>query len=168
MYKVLFTVVLFVLIPVLVFSQTARDFTLDNIDSVQISLSDYIGEKIIILDFWASWCVPCTRLLPELQKIKNEFDIVEVIAVSIDNPRSVNRARSMIRSQGYDIVTVYDSNHDVKELYRVTDIPRTFIIDLDGKIVYDHTGFSRGDEKEIHSIISKLVADSEVEDEEKN
>lgn len=126
-----------------------RDFSLPDMNDRQVSLYDYVGEEIVIIDFWASWCAPCMRLMPELDKIHNENDGVTVITISIDNPRSVSRAKSIVRSQNYSMITLFDTNQEIAQRFQVTSVPHTFVIGYDGEIFYEHTGYTRGDEEEL-------------------
>lgn len=147
-------------------SEQVQDFTLPDINNNNVNISDYLGDSIIVLDFWASWCAPCMRLLPELEKIHQEYDEVTVITVSIDNPRSVNRAKSLLRSQRYTFISLFDTNQDVMSRFQVTTVPHTYLIDLEGEIVYDHTGYTRGDEDELIRKIEEQIALMEREVEE--
>ncbi len=137
-------------------AELARDFTLLDINDREISLyDDIIGDQIIIIDFWASWCVPCMRYMPELEKINNEYDEILVVGISIDNPRSVNRAKSLIRSQKYTMINLFDTNQEVMERYQVTTVPHTFVLGYNGEIIFEHTGYSRGDEDKLIEIIQE-------------
>ncbi len=138
---------------------TAADFVLPDINNQQIRLSDYIGKQLIIVDFWASWCSPCLRLLPELDKIHKEYDEVVVMAINIDTPRALNRAKRHIRSNRFSILSLYDTNKEVMERFQVTDIPHTFLIGLEGEIVYDHIGYTRGDEEMLVEAINQYLTD---------
>ena len=138
-------------------SEPIQDFTLPDINNQNVSISEFIGEKLIVIDFWASWCAPCMRLLPELEKIHREYDQVEVITISIDNPRSVSRAKSLIRSQRYSFLSLYDTNQEVMNRFQVTTVPHTFLINIDGEIVYEHSGYSRGDEEKLITEIEKQL-----------
>ncbi len=142
---------------------TVRNFSLPDINDREVSLYDYVGEEVVIMDFWASWCAPCMRLMPELDKIHNEHEGVTVIAISIDNPRSINRAKSMIRSQNYSMVALFDTNQEIAQRFQVTSVPHTFVIGYDGEIIYEHTGYSRGDEEELLEKVLEYKAKSDNE-----
>lgn len=134
-----------------------NDFTLPDIDNNEVRLADLVGEGIIILDFWATWCQPCMRLMPELDKINQDYEEVQIIGVNVDNPRSMNRAKSLVRSNRYSFQTLYDTNQDVMKKYQVTSIPHTIMIDREGKVVYEHIGYQRGDEKELREKIEEQL-----------
>lgn len=130
-------------------AEPVRDFTLPDMNDRPFSLSSILGEQIIIIDFWATWCAPCMRLMPELEKIHKENDDITVLMISIDNPRAVSRAKSHIRSQKFTMTALFDTNREISNRFQVTDIPHTFVIGYDGSIIYEHTGYVRGDEEEL-------------------
>ena len=74
MKKVLLIIWLSLFCTVPVFSQNAIDFSLKDIDGNSMRLSDYIGEHIILIDFWATWCVPCVKELPHFQKFHDKYE----------------------------------------------------------------------------------------------
>ncbi len=109
-------------------------FSLASLDGEPTSLSDYRG-RLVILDFWASWCVPCRLSMPSLEEMAHEFgEDVVLIGISLD--RSESEARSYVDSRGYvDLVALYGSLNEARRVasdYGVLGIPRTFVIDREG------------------------------------
>ena len=160
--KHLTLIAILTLTAVFSFAGPVRDFTLPDIDDQNVSLSDYMGDYIIILDFWASWCAPCMRLMPELEKIHSDYEDIKVIGISIDNPRSINRAKTLVRSQKYTMVSLFDPEQEIMDRFQVTSVPHTFIIGYDGEIIYEHTGYNRGDEEEFLEVINQYKASQEA------
>jgi len=112
----------------------APSFSLPTLDGAPISLSDYAG-RVVILDFWASWCVPCRLSMPSLEAMaRNLGDEVVLVGVSLD--RTETDARSYVISRDYsDLVPLYGSLTQARAVagdYGVLGIPRTFVIDRDG------------------------------------
>ena len=156
-FKLLIVLSMF-LFTALLNSEPVQPFSLPDINNENVNISEFMGDNLIVLDFWASWCAPCMRLLPELDKIDQDFDNVKVITISIDNPRSVSRAKSLIRSQRYNFLTLFDTDQEIMKRFQVTSVPHTFLIDMEGKVVYEHTGYTRGDEEKLIAEIQRHLS----------
>jgi len=120
--------------------QQAPDFTLPTLAGNPVSLSDYRG-RVVLLDFWASWCIPCRLTMPVLEKLSRQYPEIVLLGVSLDRSRS--DAVAYLDSQDESsLVAVYGSlsaASSVSQLYAVTGIPRTFLIDREGIVRFaDH------------------------------
>ena len=144
----------------------AGDFKLENLEGKQVKLSDYLGQGLVIVDFWATWCVPCLNGLPKLDELHRKYDNVNVLAISTDKPRDKSEAITLIKSNQFQFQTLFDPNKIVQKQFNVTSIPRTFIFAPDGTILYDHTGYQRGDEKHYEEVIIKWLEEQEECEEE--
>lgn len=122
-------------------AKLAHDFTLKDLKGQQVSLSDYRDRKVVILDFWATWCGPCRMTMPALQSFGKKYaNKVEVL--SINQMEDPERVASYIRSQSYTSLHVLlDRDGGVSKAYRVYGIPTLHIINLDGELCYTHVGF---------------------------
>ena len=137
------------------------NFTLEDIDGNTVKFSELLEKGPIILNFWASWCKPCMKELPILNNLKTKYDtLITVVCVSADRPRDFAKARSIIKSQKFSFLTLFDQNREVQKLFNITSIPRIFIISQDGEIIYDHTGYKRGDEKHLEEELIKMMSDT--------
>ena len=114
----------------------------------------------IIISFWATWCKPCKA---ELNTIAEEYDDwtnetgVKLIAVSIDDARSSTRVEPYINAQGWEYLVLLDPNGDLKRAMNVNNVPHTFLVDGNGKIVWDHNNYSPGDEEELYEELVKIA-----------
>ena len=120
--------------------QQAPDFTLPTLTGNPVSLSDYRG-RVVLLDFWASWCIPCRLTMPVLEDLSRQYPEIVLLGVSLDRSRSDAVAYLDSREES-SLIAVYGSlsaASSVSQLYAVTGIPRTFLIDRAGIVRFaDH------------------------------
>ena len=141
-------------------AQTLPDVKVENQEGKVISIRDVVDGTPMIISFWSTTCKPC---IMELNAINNnlpdwleEVDM-KVVAVSVDDARTVSRARAMTQGQGWDDYTcLYDKNQDFKRSMNVSLTPHTFIVDGKGNIVYSHSGYTPGSEEELFEKIKAL------------
>ena len=116
----------------------APDFTLQSMDGKEVKLSDYKGKKVY-LKFWASWCGPCKKSMPELMELAakedRDFEILSVIAPGLQGEKTIDQFPKWFEEQGYkDIPVLYDSKATTFQAYQIRSIPTEFLIDSNGKI----------------------------------
>ncbi len=119
--------------------QSAIDFSLSDLNGETVKLSDYQGQ-VVMVNFWASWCPPCTAELPTIQAFydAHKADGFVVLAVNAhENPADV---RGFINSKGFTFPVLLDSNAGVMNKYGIRALPMSFIIDKNGNIQYIHRG----------------------------
>jgi len=134
----------------------APDFSLYTLDGTEIKLSDYKG-KTVILDFWATWCPPCRRGIPDLISIKEKFkDDLVIIGISLDQPSTQKDLPSFIENYGINYPVVIGTMEVVAAYGNIQAIPTSFIIDKEGNIVNKHVGLVPKSQLvgEISSVIS--------------
>jgi peroxiredoxin len=159
-------ILVILLIIVMAFQLAAADkageFKLENLEGKQVKLSDFQEKGLVILDFWATWCVPCKNGLPKINELHEKYDNVNVLAINVDKPRKKSSAISHVKSNRFTFHTLFDPKKNVQKQFNVTNIPRTIIIDKDGTIIYDHTGYQRGDEKHYEEVIIKWLEEEQT------
>ena len=116
----------------------APDFTLQSMDGKEVKLSDCKGKKVY-LKFWASWCGPCKKSMPELMELAakpdRDFEILSVIAPGIQGEKTVEQFPQWFQDQGYkDIPVLYDTKATTFQAYQIRSIPTEYLIDSQGKI----------------------------------
>ena len=118
--------------------EKAPDFTAKDIKGKEVSLNQSLGEKVTIIDFWASWCMPCRKENPNMVALYKEFHAkgLNIVGVSLDND-----SKDWITAIAKDQLTwTHVSNlkqweDPIAKLYNVNQIPATFVLDKDGKII---------------------------------
>ena len=124
--------------------ELASDFTLMSLDGEPVTLSELRG-NVVVIDFWATWCSPCLKSFPNLHAAVNRHQDRGVVLLVVSLDKTAQRARDYLVENGYSTDNVLweslDAAREVKDLFRVVGIPRTFIIDRDGFIQYSgHPG----------------------------
>lgn len=136
------------------------DFVLPDLDGKPVMLSDHRG-KVILLNFWASWCPPCREEMPSLQKlyIKLKGRQFQLLTISLDddNPGAI---KAFMRKNGYSFKVLHDRNGEVASRYQIHAIPTTFLLDKKGKIVERTVGSRDWSEP---GMVKKIIALTGVE-----
>ncbi len=136
----------------------APDFTLKTLDGEEITLSQLKG-KVVMLDFWATWCAPCRESIPHLVKLYKNYheNGFELIGMDLDKG-DIETVRKFVKSMDipYPIVVAPE---DVSRNYRVTGIPATILIDKEGNIRERIAGFSNTIAQEITAKVVELTSE---------
>jgi thiol-disulfide isomerase/thioredoxin len=124
----------------------------------QLDLDAYRG-KVVLLDFWASWCGPCKESFPWMQRMEQRFGDrgLVVIAVNVDHDRAL--AEQFLRTQQPRFAIHFDPRGLAAERYGVNAMPSSFYIDRGGKIRYTHLGFVAAEREDAERQLSALVAE---------
>lgn len=115
--------------------EMAPNFKLETLSGETFQLSDLHGKKVI-LNFWASWCGPCKREMPEMQKIHEKYqDEVQIVAVNLTGSEtSVKAVEQFVNKYGFTYPILLDKELKVKEKYEVGMLPTTYFIGSNGRI----------------------------------
>jgi peroxiredoxin len=118
----------------------APDFTLPDLGGKMVSLADYRG-KVVFLNIWATWCAPCIEEMPSMEKLYQELRGEEfvILAVSIDEA-GADVVLPFMKNHQLSFPALTDNTGAIKNLYRITGVPESFIIDKGGKIVEEVVG----------------------------
>lgn len=115
----------------------APDFEAATLSGDKIKLSDYRG-KVVLIDFWATWCAPCVAELPNVKKLHEEYAADGLVILSISFDRDDKTVRRFAERKGMSWTQIRADGADkgpLAKLYGVAAIPATFVIAPDGKVV---------------------------------
>ncbi len=109
-------------------------FTLKGLDGEKINLQDYKG-KTVLLNFWATWCVPCKEEMPAMQRLYNVFKDknFEILAVSVDRG-NIKGVESFVKMTGMTFPVLLDQDQTVRKKYFINALPTSYLIDNKGKM----------------------------------
>ena len=118
---------------------SAPAFTLTDLNGKPVSLADFRG-KVVVLNFWATWCPPCRREIPDFIDLQREYGSrgVQIVGIALDEPEKV---QAFARQNGMNYPVLLGSDEISMKYGGIEGIPTTFIIDRDGKIVNRFEGF---------------------------
>ncbi|TAL22253.1 MAG: TlpA family protein disulfide reductase [Nitrospirae bacterium] len=134
----------------------APDFTLKQINGKAVSLADYKG-KVVLVEFWATWCPPCKELAPILNEIHKRYkDKGLVILALVSEDEGEEAITSFIKEQGITY-TVVLADQQTTRRYGISGIPASFVINKEGRVVNMHMGNTQGIMQELAVEIEGLL-----------
>ena len=133
----------------------AADFTLKDIDGKQHRLSDYRG-KVVIINFWATWCPPCRFELPSMEKLWQLTRDQEIVMLAINIGEDGDTIFTFTSDYPVTFPLLMDRDSSVLKQYPVLGIPTSFVLDTEGRIIYRAVGTREWDDKAIVQAILAL------------
>jgi len=144
----------------------AQSRTLPSVDvktlnggTINITTLENDGNPIVI-SFWATWCKPCKKELNNIAELYEDWQDetgVKLVAISIDDTRSMVRVAPYINASDWDYEVYLDPNGDLKRAMGVSTVPHTFLLNSKKEIVWQHKGYIDGDEDELYEQIEKIA-----------
>jgi peroxiredoxin len=135
--------------------QKAPDFSLPTLSGGNLSLASQRG-KVVLIDFWAQWCEPCKKELPQLEKLSKEFKDVVILAVNLD--KSKDNAQRLAKQLGLTMPVLLDPAGSVAATYDLPKMPTSFLVDKKGIVRYVHEGFEgSGDVDRFRRELAELI-----------
>ncbi len=138
----------------------APDFTLNGLDGKPVALADLKG-KVVVVDFWATWCPPCRKSLPHLNALSEDKDLqaagLKVLALDLNEEKE--KVQGFINDKKFTFTVLLDSEGKVAKEFLVSGIPQTVIIGRDGKIKKVTIGFDEGGEDHLKKAVTDALAE---------
>lgn len=135
-------------------NEPVGDLQLESIEGRKFKLADLKG-KVVLIDFWATWCGPCVAEMPSLKKLYEKYKEkgLEILAISIDEDSSKVRAFAIENAFNFPVA----HSPTLGKQFKATPIPTSLFIDKHGNLRYRKTGFEEGEEREIEVVITELL-----------
>lgn len=138
-------------------SGPAPNFTLEARDGGQVSLAALKG-KVVMVNFWATWCVPCRQEMPHLQALYERYNSLgfELLAVNVEKNKA-EEVRKWLEETPVTFPVLFDPNNQVTKLYKVQTMPSTVLVARDGTMRFIHHGYKPGYEGEYQTQVRALL-----------
>ena len=161
--KTLFSLFFATLVASISFAQnrTLPNIEVKNLNGTKFNITQIENEgSPIVISFWATWCKPCKKELNNIAEVYEDWQDetnVKIIAISIDDSRSMSKVNPYVNASDWDYEVYLDMNSDLKRAMGVSTVPHTFLLNAKKEIVWQHKGYIDGDENELYKEIKKLV-----------
>lgn len=136
-----------------------KDFTLTDVNGKRHRLSDYRG-KIVLVNFWATWCPPCRREIPSMQRLWQQLKGNDFVMLAVDVAEDDDTVFGFSFAMGTEITfpVLLDRDASVSESWPVIGLPTSFVVDRDGRLVYRAVGGREWDDPKLVARIRALLA----------
>ena len=146
----------------------APTFKLRDINNKEVSLEDYQG-KVVLVNFWATWCGPCQAEMPHLQKMYVDLEDqgFVVLSISADNARDASKVKPLVKRNRYTFPVLLDKDSTVLNQYNPESVlPYNVLIGRDGNIIWQKASYAPGEEVELRAkVVEALGGIEKVEHE---
>ena len=137
-------------------SGKAANFTLKSRSGKNIKLSELRGQ-VVMLNFWASWCGPCRKEMPLLEKIHKKYKRLGFTLLGINVEENTSAAKKYLKDVKVSFPILFDKTNKTSKLYNVSAMPTTILIDRNGNKRFIHKGYKPGYENDYKKQIKKLI-----------
>lgn len=138
------------------------NFKLQDLDGNWVTLSEELGDDVVYVTFWATWCVPCRREMPYLQALHEELGDkgLTIIGVNTDPPSTTSKIKPYLKRYKISYTMVLDPDNNVLDKYNPTrELPYAVLIDRDGNVAEIFPGYRKGDEAILRDKVIELLGE---------
>ncbi len=128
-----------------------------------LDLAEYRG-KVVIVDFWASWCVPCRQSFPWFNAMHDEYGDDGLVILGVNTSDDAAEAQQFLEEFPARFEIVYDPDGQLAQEFGVVAMPSSFVFSRDGDLDTRHLGFLRSRRDEYEAVIQRLIAEPVMED----
>ena len=143
---------------------TIPDLKLKLLDGSTTTIHALVEEGPLMIDFWATWCVPCKRVMKYLDQYHQDYEEqgFKVLMINQDTPRSLGKVKSYVIAQDYQFYVGLDPNKTIAKKLNGMVMPTLILVDKGGEVKWRHQGYIPGEEIEINNQI-KLLLEKKIE-----
>ncbi len=134
----------------------APDFVLKSENGENLRLSEFRGE-VVMINFWASWCVPCRQEMPLLDQLHTRYEPMGFTILGINVEEDSTKAKQMLKDIPVNFPILFDNDSEVSKLYNVVAMPSTVLVDRNGNVRYLHQGYKPGYEEAYQQQVRALI-----------
>lgn len=138
--------------------ERAPEIGLVDMAGKPVSLAELKG-KVVLVDFWASWCKPCREEMPLLQKLSAKYGDKGFVVVGVSVDKELSKAKEFLAREKVTFRAVFDGEHVVAGRYAPPKMPSSYVVDKKGVVRFIHEGFQASDAGKLESEISSLLAE---------
>jgi len=143
--------------------QQIASANIKTLDGETVDLANIIKEKeLTVISFWATWCKPCQSELDAIAEIypdwiEDESMDIQMVAITIDTQRQLAKVPGILSTKGWEYTILSDAKNVMRNQLGFQAIPQTYIVDATGKVLYNHSGYTAGDEYELEEKLKALA-----------
>ena len=136
-----------------------KNIILNPLMGKKIKLENYLSDGPVLINFWATWCAPCIKEMPYLDQFEKKYKDkgFSVLAISVDNQKSLSQVRSFIKTKKFSFDIFLDPNMQIFKKLNGNLMPTNVLIDKNGKVFWRHYGYLPGDEKKMEEQILNVL-----------
>lgn len=135
--------------------ESSKGWTLSVLDGDEIEFSEF-KDRVLFINFWATWCKPCVVEIPEIQKLYEELSNEDIVFLVISNETEAV-VRKFFDNNDYTFPFYLTEAYELPNIFQSRSIPTTFIIDKDGNIVFKHKGMAAWNDRSCREFLRNLL-----------
>jgi len=138
------------------YAEKAPDFTLKSDSGENVRLEEQRG-KVVMINFWASWCAPCRKEMPLLEELHDRYEQAGFTLFGVNVEQNPEAAQKFLDDVGVTFPILFDPDSTASRAYQVSAMPTTVMVDRDGNVRYVNRGYKEGDEAKYRDQIRELI-----------
>lgn len=140
----------------------APRFILEAVEGEQVDLKRHLGEDVVILDFWATWCPPCVAALPKLDRLTDAYADQGVVFYAVNQDETAEQVSNFLEARDLETAVVLDDGGTAARSYLVRGLPTSVLIGKDGRVQVVHVGLGPNFEQSLTEEIESLIAGEDL------